>query len=85
MPLGEADVLGDEFEREVGLTAGLLESAVGVDDLAHVGRQEGGGAADQLEEVRVEASGVHGGSTWGGEGRQGDSVGVREGETSGQR
>ena len=54
--LGQGDVLGDEGEGEVGLAAGRFEGAVRLDHLAHVRRQEGGRAADQFEEVGVEAA-----------------------------
>src|SRR5262249_42672599 len=57
--LGQPDVLRDKRQREVGLRAGLFEGAVCLDDLGDVRRQEGGRAADQFQNVGVEAGGGH--------------------------
>src|SRR5262249_3627094 len=59
-PFGQADVLGDQRQGEVGLGAGLLQGAVGVDDGGHVRRQVGGRAAGEVEHLGLGPGGGHG-------------------------
>src|SRR5262249_30696177 len=58
--LWHGDVLGSAGQVEGGLAAGLVGGTVGLGHLGNVGRQKGAGAADQFEDVGVEARGVHG-------------------------
>ena len=52
LPLGQADVGRDKFQREVGTRSDLFQGTMCLDDLAHIMRQEGRGSANEFENLR---------------------------------